>query len=41
MGYYKDEVETRNTLDEKGFIHSGDIGVLDQNGNLSITGRIK
>ena len=41
MGYYKNEVETRNTIDEKGFLHSGDVGKIDKFGNVSITGRIK
>jgi len=41
MGYYKLEKETRKTLDEQGFIHTGDLGVLDPRGNLRITGRIK
>ena len=41
MGYYKDEKSTRDTLDRNGFLHSGDIGKLDKNGNLTITGRIK
>lgn len=41
MGYFKNEEATRSTIDEKGFLHSGDVGRLDKNGNLSITGRIK
>ena len=41
MGYFKDEESTKNTLDEEGFIHSGDIGHLDEYENLIITGRIK
>jgi long-chain-fatty-acid--CoA ligase ACSBG len=41
MGYYKNEKETRATIDSKGFVHSGDIGNLNQNKVLSITGRIK
>ena len=41
MGYYKNEEETRNTIDDKGFLHSGDVGKLDKLGNVSITGRIK
>ena len=41
MGYYKMENETRKTIDEQGYLHSGDIGKLDDNGNLIITGRIK
>jgi len=41
MGYYKNEKETRETVDSKGFVHSGDVGVVGQNKTLSITGRIK
>lgn len=41
MGYFKDEAETRKTIDKKGFVHSGDVGVIEKNGSLSITGRIK
>lgn len=41
MGYYKNEKETRETVDKRGFVHSGDVGVVSSNGVLSITGRIK
>jgi long-subunit acyl-CoA synthetase (AMP-forming) len=41
MGYYKSEKETRETIDSKGFVHSGDVGVIGLNKSLSITGRIK
>lgn len=41
MGYYKNEQATRETIDSEGFLHSGDMGTLDKNGNLSITGRLK
>lgn len=41
MGYFKDEKNTRDTIDSKGFVHSGDVGVLNKDNVLSITGRIK
>ncbi|MCG2730783.1 MAG: acyl--CoA ligase [Acetobacterium sp.] len=41
QGYYKDEKETANVLTEDGWLKTGDIGVLDLEGNLYIVGRIK
>jgi len=41
MGYYKNEKETKDTVDARGFVHSGDVGLVGPNGVLSITGRIK
>ena len=41
MGYYKNEKATKETIDSEGYIHSGDEGMLDENGFLFITGRFK
>ncbi|KAJ7326101.1 Long-chain-fatty-acid--CoA ligase acsbg2 [Desmophyllum pertusum] len=41
MGYLKNEEKTNEALDTEGWLHSGDIGKIDQNGQLYITGRIK
>lgn len=41
MGYLNDEEKTKSTLDEEGWLHSGDVGRLDSNNLLYITGRIK
>ncbi|XP_053318200.1 long-chain-fatty-acid--CoA ligase ACSBG2 isoform X3 [Spea bombifrons] len=41
MGYLNMEEKTKESLDEKGWLHSGDIGKHDDKGFLFITGRIK
>jgi len=40
-GYYKNEAATAEVIDQNGFLHSGDLGVKDEDGNYRITGRIK
>ncbi len=40
-GYYNNPKATDEAIDENGYLHSGDLGVMDENGNFTITGRIK
>ncbi|MDD3108616.1 MAG: AMP-binding protein [Alistipes sp.] len=40
-GYYKNPEATAAIIDENGFLHSGDLGVMDEQGYVRITGRIK
>ncbi|MYW03744.1 FadD3 family acyl-CoA ligase [Streptomyces sp. SID3343] len=39
--YFEDPEETAKAVDSEGWLHTGDVGVLDEQGNLRITDRIK
>jgi long-chain acyl-CoA synthetase len=40
-GYYKNEKATREMIDSRGWMHTGDLGVIDKEGNIFIKGRSK
>ena len=41
QGYWDDPERTADTIDDQGWLHSGDIGVMDAQGYTEVTGRIK
>ncbi|MDR0418822.1 MAG: AMP-binding protein [Prevotellaceae bacterium] len=41
MGYYKDQSQTSEVFSTDGWFKTGDLGVFDRQGNLSIKGRLK
>ena len=41
MGYINKKEKTNLVIDNDGYYHSGDIGYMDKDGYLTITGRIK
>jgi long-chain acyl-CoA synthetase len=41
LGYFKNEVKTKEMLDSEGWLHSGDKGEFDNQSFLKVTGRVK
>jgi fatty-acyl-CoA synthase len=41
QGYWEDPERTADTIDAEGWLHSGDLGVMDAEGYVSVVGRLK
>jgi fatty-acyl-CoA synthase len=41
LGYWDEDAKTRETIDQAGWMHTGDLGIVDDEGYCTIVGRIK
>jgi fatty-acyl-CoA synthase len=41
LGYHANDAATRETIDDEGWLHTGDLGIMDKRGYIKITGRVK
>lgn len=41
LGYWNDEEKTRESIDDGGWMHTGDLATMDQEGYVNIVGRVK
>ena len=41
MGYYKNEEATKSVIDSDGWLHTGDMAIIDEDGNVFVKGRCK
>jgi len=41
LGYYKNQEATAQIIDVNGWLHTGDLGTIDEEGNVTVRGRSK
>jgi fatty-acyl-CoA synthase len=41
IGYWNDDTKTKDSIDDEGWMHSGDLATMDEEGYVNIVGRIK